>query len=171
MGKVDGRVAVVTGGSSGIGFASAQEFVGEGAHVFLTGRREKELAAAVKEIGRNVTGIRADVSNSHDTHLYLAESNAQSRREWIAALDTIESFKPLAVIAGHKKPEKDDSPGIIEETRRYIRDFEGLAEVTTTAQELYDRMLEIYPNRANPGALWASAQAVKGKKHRFKSEK
>src|SRR6266404_7372409 len=66
MGKLDGRVALVTGGSSGIGFATAQEFVGEGAHVFLTGRRENELAAAVKEIGRNVTGVRADVSNSED---------------------------------------------------------------------------------------------------------
>src|SRR2546425_12457082 len=66
MGKLDGRVALVTGGSSGIGFATAQEFVGEGAHVFLTGRREKELAAAVKEIGRNVTDIRADISNSQD---------------------------------------------------------------------------------------------------------
>ena len=66
MGKLDGRVALVTGGSSGIGFATGQEFVDEGAHVFLTGRREKELAAAVKDIGRKVTGIRADVSNSQD---------------------------------------------------------------------------------------------------------
>ena len=66
MGKLDGKVALVTGGNGGIGFATAQEFVGEGAYVFVTGRREKELAAAVKEIGRNVTGIRADVSNSED---------------------------------------------------------------------------------------------------------
>ena len=66
MGKLDRKVALVTGGNSGIGFATAQEFVGEGAHVFITGRREKELAAAVKEIGRNVTGIRADVNNSED---------------------------------------------------------------------------------------------------------
>jgi glyoxylase-like metal-dependent hydrolase (beta-lactamase superfamily II) len=100
----------------------------------------------------------------NDTHLYLSESNAQTRLEWIAALDTIESLKPRAVIAGHKKPEKDDNPGIIEETRRYIRDFERLAGVTTTARELYDGMLEIYPNRANPGALWGSAKAVRGVK-------
>jgi glyoxylase-like metal-dependent hydrolase (beta-lactamase superfamily II) len=49
----------------------------------------------------------------NDVHLYLAESNAETRREWIVALDTIESLKPRAVIAGHNKPEMDDSPGII----------------------------------------------------------
>ena len=65
------------------------------------------------------------------------------------------------MIAGHKKPENDDSPGIIEETRKYIRDFDRLAETATTARELYDKMLELYPDRANPGALWGSAHAVK----------
>src|SRR5579862_6567382 len=84
----------------------------------------------------------------NDVHLYLAESNAETRREWIAALDTIESLKPSTVIAGHKKSEKNDSPGIIEETRQYIRDFDRLAETTTTARQLYDKMLHLYPNRA-----------------------
>jgi glyoxylase-like metal-dependent hydrolase (beta-lactamase superfamily II) len=97
----------------------------------------------------------------NDVHLYLAESNAQTRREWIAALDTIETLKPRAVIAGHKKPEKDDSPLIIEETRQHLRDLERVAEMTTTARELYDKMLEMYPDRANPGSLWGSAHAVK----------
>jgi glyoxylase-like metal-dependent hydrolase (beta-lactamase superfamily II) len=97
----------------------------------------------------------------NDDHLYLTESNAQTRREWIAALDTIESLGPRAVIAGHKKPGTDNSPRIIEETRQYIRDFDRLAQTTTTARELYDQMLELYPNRANPGALWGSALAAK----------
>jgi len=97
----------------------------------------------------------------NDVHLYLAESNAETRREWIVALDTIESLKPRAVVAGHKKPEKKDSPRIIDETRQYIRDFDRLAEMTTTAKELYDKMLQLYPNRANPGALWGSARAAK----------
>jgi len=98
----------------------------------------------------------------NDVHLYLAQSNPQTRREWIAALDKIESLKPRAVVASHKRPEKPDDPRTIEETRQYIRDFDRLAETTTTAQELYDRMLELYPNRVNPGwALWSSARAVK----------
>jgi hypothetical protein len=90
------------------------------------------------------------------------ESNAQTRREWIAALDTIETLKPRTVIAGHKKPEKDDSLRIIEETRQYIRDFDRVAEMTTTARELYNKMLKLYSDRANPGSLWGSARAVKG---------
>jgi hypothetical protein len=98
----------------------------------------------------------------NDVHLYLAESNAQKRQEWIAALDKIESLKPRAVVASHKRPENDDSPRIIEETRQYIRDFDRLVEKTKTADELYDKMLEIYPNRVNPGwALWSSARAAK----------
>ncbi len=56
MGKLEGKTALITGGNSGIGLATAKEFVNEGAYVFITGRRDLELAAAVKEIGRNVSG-------------------------------------------------------------------------------------------------------------------
>jgi NAD(P)-dependent dehydrogenase (short-subunit alcohol dehydrogenase family) len=66
MGKLDGKIALVTGGNSGIGLATAKQFVNEGAYVFITGRREAELTAAVKEIGRNVTGVQGDVSNLAD---------------------------------------------------------------------------------------------------------
>jgi len=112
----------------------------------------------VPSIGLVVAGDAA----YNDVHLYLAESNAQTRQEWIAALDKIESFNPRAVVASHKRPENEDHPRIIEETRQYIRDFDRLAEKTRTAQELYDKMLELYPNRVNPGwALWSSARAVK----------
>jgi glyoxylase-like metal-dependent hydrolase (beta-lactamase superfamily II) len=111
----------------------------------------------VPSIGLVVAGDAA----YNGVHLYLAESNAQTRREWISALDSIEGLKPRAVIAGHKKPENDDSPRIIDETRQYIRDFERVAKMTTTARELYDKMLELYPDRANPGSLWGSARAVK----------
>ena len=98
----------------------------------------------------------------NDVHLYLVESNAEKRKEWIAALDKIESLGPRAVVATHKRPENDDDPRIIEETRKYIRDFDRLAGTTKTAKELYDKMLELYPNRVNPTwALWSSARAAK----------
>jgi NAD(P)-dependent dehydrogenase (short-subunit alcohol dehydrogenase family) len=64
--KLTGKIALVTGGTSGIGLATAKRFVSEGAHVFITGRRRTELDAAVKQIGNNVTGIRGDVSNLGD---------------------------------------------------------------------------------------------------------
>jgi glyoxylase-like metal-dependent hydrolase (beta-lactamase superfamily II) len=111
----------------------------------------------VPSIGLVVAGDAA----YNDVHLLLSESNAHTRREWIAALDTIEALHPRAVIAGHKRPETDDAPRIIEETRQYIRDFDRLVQTTTTARELYDQMLSLYPERVNPGALWSSARAFK----------
>lgn len=97
----------------------------------------------------------------NDVHLYLAESNTDKRKEWLAALDTIESVNPRAVVAGHKRPGAADNPKIIGETKQYIRDFDRLAAETHTAEELYKQMLALYPNRVNPGALWSSARAVK----------
>jgi NAD(P)-dependent dehydrogenase (short-subunit alcohol dehydrogenase family) len=66
MGKLEGKVAVITGGNSGMGLATAQRFVAEGAYVFITGRRQAELDKAVKLIGKNVTGVQGDVSNLAD---------------------------------------------------------------------------------------------------------
>jgi NAD(P)-dependent dehydrogenase (short-subunit alcohol dehydrogenase family) len=66
MGKLEGKVAVITGGSSGMALASAKRFVEEGAYVFITGRRQEQLDQAVKVIGRNVTGVRGDASNLDD---------------------------------------------------------------------------------------------------------
>jgi hypothetical protein len=65
-GKLEGKVAVVTGGNSGIGLATAKRFVAEGAYVFITGRRQAELDAAVKEIGENVVGVQGDVAKLAD---------------------------------------------------------------------------------------------------------
>ncbi|MBN9396250.1 MAG: SDR family oxidoreductase [Candidatus Melainabacteria bacterium] len=71
MGKLDGKVAVITGATSGMALATAKLFVQEGAYVFITGRRQDVLDAAVKEIGANVTGVRGDASNLDDLdHLY-----------------------------------------------------------------------------------------------------
>lgn len=97
----------------------------------------------------------------NDVHLHLGESNAEGRKEWIAALDKIESLKPVAAIAGHKRPGAPDTPNNIEATRKYIRDFDRIAYHTKTALDLYNEMLAIYPERINPAVLWYSAQAVK----------
>jgi glyoxylase-like metal-dependent hydrolase (beta-lactamase superfamily II) len=77
----------------------------------------------VPSIGLVVAG---DVAYN-DVHIYLAESNTDSRKEWIAALDVIEGLKPSVVVAGHKRPGRADSPAIIEETRQYIRAFGRIA--------------------------------------------
>jgi glyoxylase-like metal-dependent hydrolase (beta-lactamase superfamily II) len=94
-------------------------------------------------------------------HPYLAETDKQSRLEWISTLDKLAALNPIAVIAGHKIPENPDDPRIIGETRQYIRDFIALDAATTTARQLYDAMLALYPDRANPGSLWGAANAAK----------
>ena len=97
----------------------------------------------------------------NDVHVFLGESNADSRKEWLAALDTIEALRPRAVVAGHKRPGATDTPTTVAETRQYIRDFDRIAADTQSAQELYNQMLALYANRVNPGALWSSARGVK----------
>src|SRR6266403_1975820 len=73
MGKLEGKIALVTGGNGGIGLATAKQFVNEGAYVFITGRREAELARAVKEIAKNVTGVQGDVANLGDLDRLFAQ--------------------------------------------------------------------------------------------------
>jgi NAD(P)-dependent dehydrogenase (short-subunit alcohol dehydrogenase family) len=80
MGKLEGKIALVTGGNSGIGLATAKEFVSEGAYVFITGRRDQELAAAAKEIGRNVTIVQGDVSNLGDLDRLFAQIKREKGR-------------------------------------------------------------------------------------------
>src|SRR3981189_2248936 len=77
MNKLEGKIALITGGNSGIGFATAKQFVKEGAYVFITGRREPQLSAAVKEIGRNVTGIPGDVANLGDLDWLFAQTKRE----------------------------------------------------------------------------------------------
>src|SRR6202166_3129484 len=80
MGRLAGRIALVSGASSGIGLATAKEFVKEGAYVFITGRGDSELAAAATEIGRNVTGVRGDVSNLGDLDRLFAQIKQEKGR-------------------------------------------------------------------------------------------
>jgi NAD(P)-dependent dehydrogenase (short-subunit alcohol dehydrogenase family) len=86
MGSLDGKVAVITGGSSGIGLATAHRFVSEGAHVFITGRRQVELDGAAERIGRNITTVRGDAANLDDLdRLYSRIRQAKNRLDIVFA--------------------------------------------------------------------------------------
>lgn len=97
----------------------------------------------------------------NNTHLYLAECDDKARGEWLRALDKIEALHPRAVVAGHGVLDPDSSPRHIEATRSYIHDFSATLARTSTALDLYGKMLALHPNRVNPGSLWATAKAVK----------
>ncbi len=97
--KLAGKIAVVTGGSSGIGLATAKRFVDEGAYVFITGRRQNELDAAVNQIGRNVTGVRGDVSKLADIDkLYTAVKEQKGNLDIVFANAGIGELAPIGQI-------------------------------------------------------------------------
>lgn len=97
--KLEGKVAVITGGSSGIGLATAKRFVAEGAHVFITGRREAELSKAVREIGTNVSPVQSDVANLRDIdRLYDAVRAHGNQLDIVFANAGTGEFAPLGQI-------------------------------------------------------------------------
>lgn len=99
MGKLQGKVAVITGGSSGMGLATAKRYVAEGAYVYITGRRQAELDAAVKAIGSNVTGVRGDVSNLADLdRLYETVKAGKGHIDILFANAGVGEFLPLGAI-------------------------------------------------------------------------
>src|SRR5207245_2690617 len=99
MGKLDGKVAHITGGNSGIGLATAKRFVDEGAYVFITGRREAELSGAVKDIGKNVTAVQGDVSNLGDLERLFAQiKRDKGKLDIIFANAGVARYAPLGSI-------------------------------------------------------------------------
>jgi NAD(P)-dependent dehydrogenase (short-subunit alcohol dehydrogenase family) len=99
MGKLEGKIALATGGNGGIGLATAKRFVNEGAYVFITGRRKPELDAAVKEIGRNVTGVQGDVSNLSDLDRLFAQiKREKDRLDIVFANAGVARFAPFGTI-------------------------------------------------------------------------
>ena len=99
MGKLTGKVALVTGGNGGIGLATAKRFVEEGAYVFITGRRKPELDAAAKEIGGNVTGVQGDVSNLGDLDRLFAQiKREKGKLDIVFANAGIATYAPFGQI-------------------------------------------------------------------------
>ncbi len=99
MGKFEGKIALVTGGTSGIGLATAQKFVNEGAYVYITGRRQNELNKAVNQIGKNVTGVQGDISKLEDLDkLYDIIKQEKGKLDILFANAGTGSFLPLGEI-------------------------------------------------------------------------
>ncbi|GAB4050785.1 MBL fold metallo-hydrolase [Catellatospora paridis] len=114
-------------------------------------------ALHVPSIGLVVAGD----SVYNDVHLHLAESGGGGIGAWLAALDTIDALRPSTVIAGHKREGAADSPDHIRHTRDYLRYFDEAQQRVGSARELYDVMIEHYPDRFNRAVVWRAAQAVK----------
>jgi NAD(P)-dependent dehydrogenase (short-subunit alcohol dehydrogenase family) len=99
MRKLQGKIALVTGGNSGIGLATAKQFVNEGAYIFITGRREKELSTAVKQIGTNVTAVQGDVSNLDDLDRLFAQiRKKKGKLDIVFANAGVARYAPLGKI-------------------------------------------------------------------------
>ena len=99
MNRLKGKIALITGGNSGIGLATAKQFVNEGAYVFITGRRDAELAAAAKEIGKNVTGVQGDVSKLGDLDRLFAQiKREKGKLDVVFANAGAAEFAPLGKI-------------------------------------------------------------------------
>jgi NAD(P)-dependent dehydrogenase (short-subunit alcohol dehydrogenase family) len=99
MGKLEGKVALVTGGSSGIGLAAARRFVMEGAYAFIMGRRDAELAAVAKEIGNNVTAVQGDVSNQiHLDRLFAQIEREKGKLDIVFANAGVAKYAPFGEI-------------------------------------------------------------------------
>jgi glyoxylase-like metal-dependent hydrolase (beta-lactamase superfamily II) len=94
-------------------------------------------------------------------HPFQGETTPQTRLEWIAALDQLEALEPRAVVAGHKIPDNENDPQTIVQTRQYLRDFIHFDQTTETPRELFDAMIELYPDRVNIGSLWGAATRAK----------
>jgi len=99
MGKLGGKIVLITGGNSGIGLATAKRFMSEGAYVYITGRREKELDAAAKEIGKNVTAVPGDVALSADLDRLFAQiKREKGKLDIVFANAGIAKYAPLGTI-------------------------------------------------------------------------
>ncbi len=148
MGKLEGRIALITGGNSGIGLATAKEFVNEGAYVFITGRRDPELTAAVKEIGRNVTGVRGDVSNLGDLDRLFAQiKREKSNLDIVFANAGVAKYAPFAEITEeHYDSIFNINVSVYSATKAAIRSF---ARTWTT--DLKGRRIRV--NAVSPGVI------------------
>jgi glyoxylase-like metal-dependent hydrolase (beta-lactamase superfamily II) len=88
----------------------------------------------------------------NECHMYVGDTTPESRKNWVAALDRLAALKPATVVAGHKKPGAPDLPSAIQDTKRYLLDFDRLRQTAASDEELFNQMTELYPH-------WAANQS------------
>jgi glyoxylase-like metal-dependent hydrolase (beta-lactamase superfamily II) len=131
---------------------NAFELEGEQLRIVEVGHTDtdKTTVLHVPSIGLVVAGDAV----YNGVHQYLVETSNGGIQQWLEALDTIAALQPRKVVASHKNPALDDDPKAIDETRSYLQDAERLSRTSQSALEFYTAMLELYPERLNPSALW-----------------
>ncbi|MCF6166677.1 hypothetical protein LROSL1_0506 [Furfurilactobacillus rossiae] len=93
-------------------------------------------------------------------HAYMPETTLAARKNWIKVNEHLKTFHPKYVVAGHKIPENPDDPKILDQTIEYITNFNKFAEDASSAEDLYNKMLAVYPKYVNPGSLWSASHSV-----------
>jgi NAD(P)-dependent dehydrogenase (short-subunit alcohol dehydrogenase family) len=155
VGRLEGKIALITGGHSGIGRATARQFVNEGAYVFITGRRKAELAAAVKEIGRNASGVQGDVSNLADLDRLFAQIKKEKGKLDIVFANAGSSGTAFCTVncptapqsSSMRRGEQGTGPySVYSATKAAVRSF---ARTWTT--DLKDRRIRV--NAISPGSI------------------
>ncbi|GII52422.1 MBL fold metallo-hydrolase [Planotetraspora thailandica] len=120
---------------------------------------DKTSVLHVPSIGLVVAG---DVAYN-GVHQYILEGGEGGLHEWLKAIDRVAELQPRAVVAGHKNKDLPDDPAILGETRRYLQDAIRLLDEKPTAQDFFDRMIELYPDRLNQGPVWYGALGLLGR--------
>jgi hypothetical protein len=154
-------VAPTTGGQTP-GGRPAQGFRLEGNAVVAveSGHTDTDKTSVlhVLSIGLVVAG---DVAYN-GVHQYILEGAHGGLQEWLRAIDRVAGLHPRAVVAGHKNKNRPDDPAILDETRQYLQDVIRLLDDKPTAQDFYDQMTGLYPDRLNPGVVWLGARGLLG---------
>ena len=122
------------------------------------GARDRVRHRPVPSIGLVAAG---DVAYN-GVHQWTLEGGHGGLQEWLQALDRVAELHPRAVVAGHKNKDRPDDPAILDETRRYLQDVIRLLDDKPTAREFFDQMMELYPDRLNPGLVWYTALGLLG---------
>ena len=156
MPALQGKTAVITGGSSGIGLATAKRFVKEGAYIFITGRRQAELGKAVAEIGNNVIAVQGDVSSLDDLdRLYKEVAAKKGKLDVLFANAGIAEPKPTAAVSpeDYAKTVDVNARGVFFAAQKALPLMKGGGSIILTGSGIWQKGIPVYSNlRSNEGS-------------------